>query len=203
MPHTDARTNSPSSQGRSGWRTVVTLIIVLLTLLATGTLLALYYGWGPFDGMKYDRMLLIAAPALLVLVIAGVLWLIQVAVSFRSKQRRSWWLAVAPGIVVLAAVGVFAIPAAGFDEARPEMERIAHEIVATPGSIKSNIKIGKLDISRVEQMSDGTVYFIDADTSFGSTTGWIYAPNGEPVGTRPFISLTPVGGPWYEFEYGS
>lgn len=203
MPDSDIMTETAQLQGRSVWRTVLTSVIAFLTLLATGTLLALNCEWGPFAGMEYDLMLLIAAPAILVLISAGMLWLVQVLMSFGNKQWRSWQLAIAPGIVVFAVVGIFVAPGDGFDDARPRMEQIAQEIVSTPGNTKSNIKIGRVDIARVEQRIDGAVYFIDADGSFGSTRGWIYAPNGEPVGSQPFISLTSAGGPWYAFEQGS
>ncbi|TQF68450.1 hypothetical protein FK531_15375 [Rhodococcus spelaei] len=95
------------------------------------------------------------------------------------------------------------IQPAGFDEARPRLEEIVREITAHPGSTRNGLEIGGLDIGRVEQREDGAVYFLESDTSFGTTHGWIYAPDRKPGGQRYFMSLNNVGGSWYEFEYGT
>lgn len=60
-----------------------------------------------------------------------------------------------------------------------------------------------MSIGRVEQRSGGVVYFIESDSSFGSTRGWIYSPAGNPAGQRYFLLLEQIDGPWYEFEYAT
>ncbi|UTM40123.1 hypothetical protein MX572_26100 (plasmid) [Rhodococcus pyridinivorans] len=93
-------------------------------------------------------------------------------------------------------------PRPGFDEARPQLEAIAREVLTEPDGVRSGVEVGGLDISRVEQL-DGAVYFIESDDSFGTTHGWIYSPEGYPDGQQHVGSIEHLGGPWYEFERSS
>ncbi|QBJ95484.1 hypothetical protein ERC79_05555 [Rhodococcus sp. ABRD24] len=168
-------------------------------------LLGLYYRWPLVGGdADYDRKLFIAAPMLLILGAAALFWIHRALPYVRGREGWSWWgLPAPPGVVVTAAFVALALPPAGFDEARPRLEEIALEIIAAPGSTRSGLDVGGIDISRVEQRSGGAVYFIESDTSFGTTHGWIYSPTGNPGEQRNFISLRHIDGSWYEFEYAT
>ena len=184
-------------------RTPPGLVVLLATVVAILVLLGVYYEWWPLGDMTYDRKLLVAAPALLVLVVAGLGWLIKLVKFVASEHRWSWWIAAAPAAIVTGIVVTVLFLPAGFDDARPQLERIAQEIIDNPNSTQSDIDVDGVDIARAEQRADGGVYFIEDDRSFGSTRGWIYSPDHVPGGTRVFLSLTNIGGPWYQFEYGS
>lgn len=180
------------------------MCVLALTTLSMIVLLALYFE-SPLVGgdLPYDRMILIAVPTLLVLGVAGLLWVfLHVFPLARGAGRWSWWVLAAPVVVVAALVVIAAFPKPGFDEVRPELEEMALQILKDPStSWPRGGEIGSLDFSRVEQGGDGAVYFVESDTSFGSTRGWVYAPLGEPE--RVFVSLEKLDDPWYRFEWGT
>ncbi|BCF86698.1 hypothetical protein RQCS_62430 (plasmid) [Rhodococcus qingshengii] len=184
-------------------RTPPGLVILLTSVVALLVLLGVYYEWWPLGDMTNDRKLLVAAPALLILAASGLGWLIKLVKFVASEHRGSWWNAAAPAAIAAGIAVMMVFPPAGFEDARPQLERIAQEIIDSPNSTQSDIGVGGVDNSRVERRADGGVYFIEADHSFGSTRGWIYSPGHAPDGTRVFLSLNSIGGSWYQFEYGS
>ncbi|WP_280764033.1 hypothetical protein [Prescottella agglutinans] len=194
-----------AARGGEQWKVVADLCVLALTALPVIVLLGLYCR-RPLTGgdVNYDRKLFIAAPMLLTLGAAALFWVIlRVLPYIRGRGGWSWWGVAAPGVVVAAALVALAFPPAGFDEARSQFEEIALEIIADPGSTRSDLDIDGVSIGRVEQRSGGAVYFIESDTSFGTTHGWIYSPAGNPAGQRYFMSLEHIDGPWYEFEYAT
>lgn len=186
------------------WSVVADLGVLALTVLPVIVLSGLYFRWPLVGGdANYDRKLFIAAPMLLALGAAAVCWTILRVLSYVRQRGWSWWSAAAPGVVVAAVLVALAFPPAGFDEARPRLEAIALGVLADPGSVRGDLDIGGVSIGRVELHSGEAVYFIESDSSFGSTRGWIYSPAGIPAGQRYFLSLEHIDGPWYEFEYAT
>lgn len=196
---------SVAAQGGEHWRVVADLCVLALTALPVIVLSGLYYRWPLVGGdVDYDRKLFIAAPMLLVLGTAALFWIIlRVLPYVRGSGGWSWWGVAAPIVAIAAVLVALALPPAGFDEARLRLEEIALELSADPGSTRSGLEVGGVDISRVERRSGGAVYFIESDTSFGTTRGWIYSPTGSPSEQRYFLSLKHIDGPWYEFEYAT
>ncbi|WP_430335984.1 hypothetical protein [Rhodococcus sp. ACT016] len=101
---------------------------------------------------------------------------------------------------MLSAVGLSSIlQPTSFDQMRPEFERAAQELLASPDSTRENLEIGRFDISHAFEGRDGEVYFREASRfSFGTSNGWVYSPNGEPAGFDDFSS-THLGGAWYAY----
>lgn len=176
--------------------------IVVLTVLSVTVLVGLHYGWPVVGGdLDYDHKLFIGGPALFVLVTAGLLWtILRLWPSLRGVRDWTWSVAAAPAIVIVALVVGVMFPRGGFDEARPELEQIAQEVLADPESVRNGVQFGSVDISRVEERG-GAVYFFDSDNSFGTTYGWIYSPDGPPSWVSAQVEH--IDGPWYEFERSS
>jgi hypothetical protein len=176
-----------------------------MTVVPVVVLLCVYYDWWPLSGnMEYLHKLLIAAPALLVLAGAALEWIFCTFLYVKRVRRWSWSIAAAPGVVIAAALIGFVFPRPSFDDARPQFEQVAQDIIDRPGSTRSNFGIDGIDIASVGRRGDGGVYFVDADNSVASKTGWIYSPERKPDDNgRVFIVLTDIGGGWYEFEYGT
>ncbi|MFI6429703.1 DUF1109 domain-containing protein [Rhodococcus oryzae] len=205
MKNAEGRTSSRLQNGRRR-KVVIDLCVLVATLLSVAVLLGLYYGWPMVGGdLQYDRQIFIAMPAFLVLVVAGLLWVLHCLwPSILGRRTWPWWSAATPAVALSAFLVVVLFPWGRFDEARPQLETIAHEVLAEPEGVRSGVKIRGLDISRVAHHG-GAVYFIEADNSFGTTRGWIYSPDGspDPEGQRYFGSIEHLGGPWYEFERSS
>lgn len=201
MTETCPPTPTGTRRGTKGW--VWDFCVLALAVLSMTVLLALYFGWPLVGGnLPYDHLILIAPPTLLVLGVAAVLWILRYAIPLaQGSARWSWWALAAPGVVIAALAVVAAFPKPGFDEVRPQLEEMAQQIVASPERGRPGFQIGGLEFGRIKQGADGTVYFTEADTSFGSTRGWIYAPHGEPEGY--FVSLKKLDGDWYRFEQGT
>ncbi|MFV9429959.1 DUF1109 domain-containing protein [Rhodococcus aetherivorans] len=200
----DAKAQARPTARSAGVRTVaVEVCLLLATILSLSVLLGMYYGWPAVGGaLDYDHQIFIAIPALLLLGVAGLVWAFRVWSSLRGTRSWSWWTAAAPVVVLGALLVVVLFPRPGFDEARPQLEAIAREILTEPDGVRSGVEVGGLDISRVEQLG-GAVYFIESDDSFGTTHGWIYSPEGYLDGQRHVGSIEHLGGPWYEFERSS
>ncbi|SLB17312.1 Uncharacterised protein [Mycobacteroides abscessus subsp. abscessus] len=60
------------------------------------------------------------------------------------------------------------------------------------------LEIGQFEISSAHVVRPDEVYFIDNDSMFTTTSGWVYSPSGAPTGFDDF-SAKHLGGPWYEF----
>ncbi|MDH6279127.1 DUF1109 domain-containing protein [Prescottella agglutinans] len=178
------------------------LVIAIVTLLAVCLLLCLYYGWWPsrFGSLRWAEPLLFCAGALLTLGVVGLVWVIRTLIYAVEERRWSWRILVAPAIVLGAVALSAALRPTSFDEMRPEFEQAAHDLLASPDSARENLEIGRFDIYQAFEGRDGEVYFEEASWfSFGTSTGWVYSPNGEPAGFDDFSS-TPLGGSWYEYE---
>ncbi|WP_107984290.1 DUF1109 domain-containing protein [Rhodococcus sp. OK519] len=179
-------------------------IVAILTALPVGLLFCLHYGLWPsrFGSFQWAEPFLFFAGALLALGVLGLVWAIRTLIFVVEERRWSWWILLAPLIVLGAVVLGAAVPPTPFDEMRPEFEQVARELLASPGSdrARENVEIGRFDISRVFEGRDSEVYFREEPwLGFGTSTGWVYSPNGEPSGFDDFSS-TDLGGPWYEYK---
>jgi hypothetical protein len=131
-----------------------------------------------------------------------LVWALQALYLLGRERRWPWKLAAVPVVVTAGLVAGLVFQPASFDSARPEMEKVAVEMLQEdrPNS-RHDLSLGGLDISMVHRKSDGGVYFHDADGYVGSTVrGWVYSPSAEPVGsgTQQFERLS-AG--WYSFVF--
>lgn len=200
----EGRSRSRDTRDTEARPAVVDICLLTATVLSLVVLLGLYYGWPAVGGdLDYEHQIFIATPAILLLGTAGVTWAFLRALPL-LRGTRSWsrWSAAVPAVVLGAILAVVLFPPPGFDDARPQLEAIAQDVLTKPESNESGVAIEGLDISRIERHG-GAVYFIEADDSFGTTHGWVYSPEGSPEGQRHFAVLEHLGGPWYEFERNS
>ena len=93
--------------------------------------------------------------------------------------------------------GVVDAPATFLDKSG-EFETIAIGLLEQPESTVEELEIGQFDISSAHVVRPDEVYFIDDDSMFITSSGWVYSPSGPPSGFDDF-SATHLGGPWYEF----
>ncbi|MFM1731201.1 DUF1109 domain-containing protein [Prescottella soli] len=173
-----------------------------MTVLAVGLLLCLYYGWWPsrFGSFQWAEPLLFCVGTLLALGVVGLVWAIRTLIYVVEERRWSWWILQAPAIVLSGVALSATLQPTSFDEMRPEFEQAAQELLASPDRTREYLEIGRFDIYQAFEGRDGEVYFEEASWfSFGTSTGWVYSPNGEPAGFDDFSS-THLGGPWYEYE---
>jgi len=178
-------------------------IVLAMTVLPIAVLLCIQYDWQParYGNLTGADAFLYGVPALLVLALTGLIWAIRSLYVVGEDRRWSWWIVAAPSVVVAAVAVGMIWPPPTFDEARPEFERIARQVLAEPDTRLADIEIDGFEISYVRKIAADEVQFTDAD-GFGASSGWVYAPNRTPNGSdsREFSS-THLGGPWYEFTY--
>ncbi|MBC2592383.1 hypothetical protein [Rhodococcus aetherivorans] len=178
------------------------LAIAAFTALICSLLLCLYYGRWPFsDSMGYIAKLLVAVPAMLSLIALGVAWLVRAVRVAKSRRQFSFTLLLAPAVIATTVMVVLANPRAGFDDAKPEMQLIAEQLIDGTGKSRYAVDVNGLHFGSVELGSDGCVYFTESDQAI-SKTGWVYTRQCVPR-ARSFITLKPVAPDWYRFEYGT
>lgn len=176
-------------------------IATATVVFAVAVLVCLYYDWWPsrFGSMRWADPLLAAAGALVLLAVAGLLWMIRTLYLLGRDRRWSWWVLPVPLTVLAAGLLVVLAPRTSFDEMRPDFERVARELLAGPDTVRSDFEIGRFDIAYARADSGGAVYFVEAGgLGLDSSSGWAYSPNGRPAGFDDF-SATHLAGPWYEF----
>ncbi|MFI6430342.1 DUF1109 domain-containing protein [Rhodococcus oryzae] len=180
-------------------------IVLAMTILSVAVLLCIHYDWQPasYGNLTGADHFFYGAPALLVLALTGLVWAIRTLYVVGEDRRWSWWIVAAPSVVIAAVAVGMIWPPPTFDEARPEFERIARQVLAEPGTRLADIEICGFEISYVRMIAADEVQFIDADGYvFTTVSGWVYSPNRMPNGSdnREFSS-THLGGPWYKFAY--
>jgi hypothetical protein len=176
-------------------------IQLTFTVLPVLILLCIYYDWWPsrYGNSSWADPLLFGAVALLILAVTGLVWAIRALYVLGQDRRWSWWIAPAPAVVLLAVATMLLAPRPSFDDTRPEFEQVAHELLADPAPVLSDLEIGRFDITTALVGEDGIVYFIeDGGLGLTDSSGWAYSPNGIPSGFDDFTA-THIGGPWYEF----
>ncbi|WP_164873412.1 DUF1109 domain-containing protein [Rhodococcus xishaensis] len=147
-----------------------------------------------------DKLLYFAIGSL-ALSIAGLVWAVRTLYFVGRDRKWSLWVAAAPFVVISGVAIALAFPPSSFDEARPEFEKVAQEILKDPDRSRSDLTIGGLDISLVIRGGNGSVFFYDADGYVGTfVSGWIFSPNVVPEsgGTWTFEMISED---WYKFSY--
>lgn len=177
------------------------VILPVVAALAIMVLFCLHYGWWPsrFGTSSWAEPLLFFLGALLVLVVVGLIWAVCTLIYAVEERQWSWWILPVPAVVVVAVAVGNLVPPMAFEDVRPEFEDAAQELLPGPDQTRENLEIGRFDIDEAFKGSDGTVYFREESWfGFGSSSGWVYSPNGQPVGFGDFSS-TLIDGPWYEY----
>lgn len=176
-------------------------VLAAIVGVAVGVLVCIHYDWWPsrFGDARWADPLLFGGAAILVLLVAGLVWAIRTLYFVGRDRRRSWWVPVAPAMVIAAVAGALLFPPPDFDDLRPDFERVALEVLASPDRSRPDVEIGPFDFLFVRKDTGGAVYFVDAGgIGTMASSGWAYSPDGPPAGFDDF-SATHLGGPWYEF----
>jgi len=178
------------------------LMIAGLTALICILLLCLYYERRPFTGSTdYLTKILVAVPAVLALIALGAAWLVRAVRVTRSEGRFPLTLLLAPSVMAAAVLLVLVNPKAGFEDAKPEMQTVAEQLIDGTGQPQYAVDINGLQFGSIERESDGCVYFTESDQAI-SRTGWVYTRQCVPR-ARTFITLEPVAPNWSRFEYAT
>lgn len=175
-------------------------ILLAFTVVPVLSLLCRHYRWwpSPFGDYRWLDPLLASAAALLMLIVVGVVWAIRTLYVLGQDRRWSWWILPTP-IAVIIAIGIaMTVPRVSFLDTSAEFEAIAVDLLANPDTVAEEMDIGRFDIRRARVSVPDEVYFIDNESMFTTTKGWVYSPARTPTGFGDF-SATHLGGPWYEF----
>lgn len=175
-------------------------ILLAFTVVPVLVLMCRHYGWwpSPFGDFRWLDPLLASAAALLILIVVGVVWAIRTLYVLGQDRRWSWWILPAPVVVGAALAVVVSVPATSFLDTSGEFEAVALDLLENPGTVAEELEIGPFEVRRARVAPPDEVYFIDNDSMFTTTRGWVYSPTGTPSGFSDF-SATHLGGPWYEF----
>jgi len=175
-------------------------ILLAFTVFPVLVLLCRHYGWwpSPFGGFRWLDPLLVSAAALLILAVVGLVWAIRTLYVLGQDRCWSWRILPAPIVVVGAVAVVMLVPQVSFLDKSGEFETIALGLFENPGTVAEQIEIGPFDIHRTRVAPPDEVYFVDNDSMFTTTRGWVYSPTGTPSGFGDF-SATHLDGPWYAF----
>lgn len=181
----------------------------LLTAVCTGLLsLGIVFAaidWWPGAGHRVDELtnLLILLVLGVLLLVAGIVWAVKTFGIVCRDRRWSWWILPAPSIVVVALVIALLVPKPSFQSSREDFEMAVRNPPNTSEPISdSDVHVGPFTMSRITWYPAGTVYFYHADqVRFRSIGGWVYSPDGPPVGDKYYekFEVTHIDGPWYEF----
>lgn len=172
-------------------------------VLGVVVLMCVHLDWAPFvrNMTGPDQLLALVAGGIL-LGVCLLVWAIKSLHLLGSERRWSWKVAAVPVVVLAGLVAGMVFQPAGFDSARPEMEKVAVEMLREDRPhTRRDLNLGGVDISLVHRAPDGRVYFYDADGFVGTTVrGWVFSPGPEPVGSgaRQFEKLA---GDWYSFDF--
>lgn len=175
-------------------------ILLAFTVVPLVALVCRHYGWwpSPFGEYRWLDPFLVSAAALLILIVVGLVWAIRTLYALGQDRRWSWWILSSPIAVIAAVALVLLMPPATFLDKSGEFETIAIGLLEQPESTVEELEIGQFDISSAHVVRPDEVYFIDNDSMFITSSGWVYSPSGPPSGFDDF-SATHLGGPWYEF----
>lgn len=175
-------------------------ILLSFTVVPLAALVCRHYGWwpSPFGDFRWFDPLLVSAAALLTLIVVGLVWAVRTLYVLGQDRRWSWWILPSPVAVIAAVAAVLLMPPATFLDKSGEFETVAIALLEQPGSTVEELEIGQFEISSAHVVRPDEVYFIDNDSMFTTTSGWVYSPSGAPTGFDDF-SAKHLGGPWYEF----
>ncbi|MEV0367977.1 hypothetical protein [Nocardia fusca] len=178
-------------------------VVLTGTVLGVVVLMCVHLDWAPFvrNVTGPDQLVGLVAGGIL-LGVCLLVWAIKSLSLLGRERRRSGKVAAVPVVVLAGLVVGLVFQPAGFDSARPEMEKVAVEMLREDRPhTRQDLNLGGVDISLAHRESDGRVYFYDADGYVGSAVqGWVFSPGPEPVGSgaREFEKLT---GDWYSFDF--
>ncbi|RQO52768.1 DUF1109 domain-containing protein [Rhodococcus sp. KBW08] len=175
-------------------------ILLAFTVVPVLVLLCVHYGWwpSPFGDFRWLDPLLVSAAALFILAVVGLVWAIRTLYVLGQDRCWSWWILPAPIVVVGAVAVVMLVPQVSFLDKSGEFETVALDLLENLGRVAEQLEIGPFDIRRARVAPPDEVYFIDNDSMFATSRGWVYSPAGTPSGFGAF-SATHLSGPWYEF----
>ncbi|MCX5046706.1 hypothetical protein OG921_26375 [Aldersonia sp. NBC_00410] len=137
------------------------------------------------------------------LVIAtGAVWVVDSIYVLWKRRRWTWWMLAWPVATALGVALAFLVQPK-FDDARPEFEKAAQQLLNKPEPATVNdFEIGRFEIGTAYSTQQGDVFFSDKRTSvFSTQSGWVYSPDGAPA--RPTrdgtFSADHIDGPWYRY----
>ncbi|MGY4103236.1 hypothetical protein ACW2Q0_27300 [Nocardia sp. R16R-3T] len=97
----------------------------------------------------------------ILLVVSLLAWAVKYLLG--REHRWSWKVATVPLVVLAGLVAGLVFPPASFDSARPELEKVAVEMLREDRpNTRQDVSLGGLDISLAHRPPDGRVYFYDA-----------------------------------------
>jgi len=164
-------------------------------------LVLLHREWPPFESGDYLIKLIFGFPLLLLIAFLFFAWIGRSCFYIYKRRKWSWRILATPTVAALfMAISALSKPP-GFEEVRPELEKIAQDVRTNPGSPIYGAEANGIEIQWIRVESDGNVYFTDKKRSAFSEVGWVYAPDSPPS-AHPWIRLSHLDGPWYSFEYG-
>lgn len=172
-------------------------VVLAVTVAALALLLVVLGHWWPSGSTWY----LPVAVASVLLLVTGTTWVSGSSYVIWKYRRWAWWMLAWP---VVTALGVtLALTARpDFEDARPQFEEIARQLLSTPGaSSSSDMKVGRFDVRMAYDTPQGDVFFSDArTTAFTSESGWVFSPAGTPSTPEGEITTEHLGGPWYRYQ---
>lgn len=202
-PIETSRVHDGQTEGGKDTATAPGSAVLTGAVLGVVVLLCVHLDWAPFvrDSNGPDQLAGLVAGGIL-LGVSLLVWAIKTLYLLGREHRWSWKVAAVPVVVLAGLVAGLVFQPASFDSARPEMEKVAVEMLHDDRpNTRQDLSLGGLDISVAHRRSDGRVYFYDADGYVGSTVqGWVYSPSTEPVGggARRFERLS---ADWYSFVF--
>lgn len=176
-------------------------ILLTFTVVAMIAAVSLSQSWwpSPYGQFAWFDPLLVGAATIATLLVVALVWAIRVLHVVGQDRRWSWWIVTAPIVVGIGALLIVALPRTTMLDHRQEFEAIALTLRETSPDVREHIEIGPFDISSARSTPGGEVYFTeDEGFSLTSSSGWVYAPDGQPSGFDDFTA-TNLDGPWYEY----
>lgn len=176
-------------------------VVLTLAVTASVLLVCVYLDWWPLDRNMDAADHFVVGGVGAALGLAGAVgWLWHTAFLAVVDRRWSWRILLFPGVLIGGIAVAVLAPQPSFEDARPELERIALSMPAAPGSLREgDFTVAGIDFASVQRHGAHEILFRDAD-AFGLTSshGWVYSPNGFPRGYDDFTAHH-ITGDWYEY----
>lgn len=178
-------------------RTALWVVVMIGTIVASVLLILAWGHWWPSGGDWYFT----AAAAILLLLIAGGIWVVSSVVAVVRYRTWSWWMVAWP-LTAVAGIGLAFASAPSFDDARPQFEEVAQQLLASPDpATLGTSQIGRFEVRRIYDTPTGEVYFVDARQSlFGNESGWIYSPDHIPGEWAGNLTVENFTTGWYRYQ---